>query len=368
MAATVIIQDASFECGARLGGLIAQSLEEFERVRVILRDDGPLQVWLSEHVHGSVDICSRANFPYEAPFAERVLAASSLLEGDSSDIVYIFGLGATDFALAARSQDRRVVLHAYQTAQQIEHCLARDQTKRDCASFCDALLVTENYSQRSMSRLFGRTPARVQNIGPRVDFEWLNGLSQEQPAALRNAAGEQLEWTRRFVVGGRSVAEGDVSFFVSLARACPDIDFAWFGPDPHPENGNAINGRAWEPSLPNLYAGVGSHNLWQSLPALRAYVICGHERDAIVPLVASALGIPVVGFSTGGAAEFLGHHGILCHGSPSLTTLSKILKKIAAEPAAPLDGAEGRRQQLDISGCANTIMQILAEVRLMESN
>src|SRR5205814_9266050 len=119
--------EASLVSGAKLAGLVAHSLEQIEPVRLLLRDPGPLEPWLAEHVHGRVETCNTGNFPYEAPFAQRFSAAKALLQNDASDTVYVYGLGASDFAVAARSQGRHVILHAYQTVAQSEYLLARDE-------------------------------------------------------------------------------------------------------------------------------------------------------------------------------------------------------------------------------------------------
>jgi len=367
VAATIVIEDASFETGARLAGLLALSLERFETVRLVLRDSGAVQTWLSEHVHGPIQTCNRANFPYEKPFSQRVSAARELLDSDSSDVAYIFGLGASDFAVAARSQNRRVVMHAYQTKQQILHMLGRDQAKCDCASFCDALLVSEDYAASTMSRLFGRSPARVENLGLRVDFEWLSRLSTEQPAVLFNAQGEQLVWGGNFVVGGRRDTAEDALFFASVARESPDIDFAWLGTDPHREADGESKGGMLAAGLPNLYAALRPPDPWSSLPSLGAYIVCSRESDPAVPVAASALGVSPVGFSSGAATEFLGRYGVLCHGKPDASHLSALLSKIAGNgAAAAVSGAERRRRQMDIEGCVDTVMRIMVDVRLTE--
>ncbi len=366
MAAIVIIEEATFETGARLAGLLAQSLEQFEPVRVILRDDGPLQTWLAEHVNGRIEICNLGNFPYDAPLAERVSAAASFLETDTSDLAYVYGLGATDFALAARSQDRRIVLHACQSASQIEHLLARDLAKHDCALFCDALITAEDYGRETTLRLFGRTPARVRNLGLRVDLDWLSRVSAEALPEAVNGMAERLEWKGRFVVGGGG-SEQDAAFFISLACDCPDFAFVWLGADVHRERGQgAEKGNSAAPPA-NFYALPNRHNVWPSLTALGAYIVGRRENDLTLPLAAAASGIPVIGFTTGGGNELLGRHGILCHGEPGMSAVCDILRKLAAAAPPVVAGDAGwRRRQLDIEGSIDTVLQIVADVRLME--
>jgi hypothetical protein len=366
VAATVVIEEATFESGARLAALVAQSLELVETVRVILRDDGPLVGWLAEHVQGRIETCNRGNFPYEAPLSERISVAASFLASDSSDIAYVFGLGATDFALAARLQNRRVVLHAYQAESQINHLLARDQTKLDCAAFCDVLL-TAGHNRRDLSRLLGSMPSRVQDLGLRVDIDWLSRVSAHPPPELRNGPGDPIQWGRRFVVGGGGVTQEDAAFFVALARHSPRVDFAWLGGGPRGSTGNGSDGKI-SAATPNLYTGADDHNVWALLRALGSYIICGRATNAPTALAASALGIPVVGFKGSGATELLGHYGILCHGDPNPPLACEILDRIAAEAEAPaVHDPAAIKRYMDIGGCVGTVLQVLADARLMEA-
>jgi glycosyltransferase involved in cell wall biosynthesis len=95
--------------------------------------------------------------------------------------------------------------------------------------------------------------------------------------------------------------------------------------------------------------------------------VCGGETEVTLPLAAAAMGIPAVGFSTSGMTELLGRHGILCHGNPNPSAAGDVLRKIAAESRSPaLYDADQRRRHLDVGGCVDTVLQILADVRLME--
>jgi hypothetical protein len=368
VAATVVIEDASFESGARLAGLVAQSLEHLEPVHVILRDDGPLSGWLAEHVHGKVDVCNRGNFPYEAPIAGRISAAASFLENDSSDIAYVYGLGATDFALAARLQDRRIVLHVYQSESQIEHLLARDQTKRDCARFCDALLTMGTWRRDNLSRLLGSTPSRVHDTGYRLDFEWLSRVVAEAAPQLVNCAAAPLQADTRFVVGGCGAAEKDAALFLSLAGQYPQFDFAWLGGKRPRHDEDASNGAIPPAGASNVYAGVDGRTVWAVLGTLGACVLCGRQRDAMLPLAASAIGIPVIGFTGSGVTELLAHYGILCHGDPDPAVISKFLNRIAAEAGSRATGGlVANNRDLDIGGCVETVLQMVADIRLTEA-
>ena len=168
-------------------------------------------------------------------------------------------------------------------------------------------------------------------------------------------------------MAGRGTVEEHATFFDSIARECPHIDFAWLGDGFGADGENSRGGDILAAGLPNLYAVAGRQNIWPSLPALGAYVICGRDRETTLPLAAAALGKPVIGFSTAGATELLGRYGILCCGSANPTVVCDIVKKIAAEqPSAFMPDAGWLRRQLDIEGCVDTILQIMAGVRLME--
>ena len=367
MAVTVVIEEASFASGAKLAGLVAHSIEQIEPVRLLLRDPGPLELWLTEHVHGPVEICNTGNFPYEASFAQRCSAAKALLQTDASDAVYIYGLGASDFAVAARSQGRHVVLHAYQTGAQIEYLLARDQAKTDCAAFCDALVTAGTHSREAMSRLFGRTPACVANVGMRVDVDWVRQAFSAPSPEVYNSAGGKLDWNSGFVVGGAGSAERGAAFVVSLAQECPDIPFVWIGADRLPHADNRPGGGILDRGLSNLYAMTDGDNEFPSLAGLGAWVVCGGETGVTLPLAAAAMGIPVVGFSTAGMAALLGRYGILCHGDPAPSLVRDVLGKLAAESPSPaMQDTDARWRQLDVGGAVDSVLQVLADVRLME--
>src|SRR5205085_11252365 len=249
----VVIEEASFVSGAKLAGLVAHSLEQIEPVRLLLRDPGPLEPWLTEHVHSPVEICNTGNFPYEAPFVQRFSAAKALLQNNASDTVYVYGLGASDIAMAARSQGRHVVLHAWQTPAQIEHLLARDQAKLDCAALCDALVTGEKHSREAMCRLFGRTPGRVASVGLRVDMDWVGQTFAGPPPELLNGAGGKLDWSAGFVAGGAGSAEQDAAFVASLAQECPDLAFAWLSQARLPKENGGCKG-ILTAGVSNLYA------------------------------------------------------------------------------------------------------------------
>jgi hypothetical protein len=369
VAVTVVIEEASFASGAKLAGLVAHSLEKIEPVRLLLRDPGPLESWLTEHVHGPVEICNTGNFPYEAPFAQRCSAAKARLQSDASDAVYVYGLGASDFAVAARSQGRQVVLHAWQTAAQIEYLLARDQAKTDCAAFCDALVTAEMHSREAMSRLFGRTPACVASVGIRVDVDWVRQTFSGPPSEVYNSAGATLDWNNGFVVGSAGSTEQGPQFVASLAQECPEIPFVWIGADRPPYAGGRSAKGVLEGGLSNLYAMTDVHNEFPSLVGLGALVVCGGETATTLPLAVAAMGIPVVGFSTTGMTELLGRYGILCHGDPDLSVARDVLRKLVAEtPSLPAHDPDRTRSTLDIGGCVDKVLQILADIRLMESD
>jgi hypothetical protein len=369
MAVTVVIEEASFASGAKLAGLIAHSLELIEPVRLLLRDPGPLESWLTEHIHGPVEICNTGNFPYEGGFAQRCSAARALLQSDASDAVYIYGMGASDFAVAARSQGRHVILHAYQTGAQIECLLARDQAKTDCAAFCDALVTAETHSRDAMSRLFGRTPACVVSVGIRVDVDWVRQAFSVPPPEVYNSVGAKLDWNNGFVVGGAGSAERGAAFMISLAQECPDIPFVWIGAERSPHADNRPGAGVLDRGLFNLYAMTDGDNEFPSLAGLGACVVCDGETGMTLPLAAAAMGIPVVGFSKAGMTELLGRYGILCHGDLDPFLARDVLGKLAAEPPSPVIQDTGERQrQLDVGGAVDSVLQVLADVRLMESD
>jgi glycosyltransferase involved in cell wall biosynthesis len=252
------------------------------------------------------------------------------------------------------------VLQAYQTAPQIERLLAGDQAKLDCAWFCHALVTSEHFDREKLSRLFGRTPVRVCNVGPRIDVEWLNRASAGVPPAAVNSNSEPLEWDSQFVVGGGGTSGEHAAFFTSLARECPDVAFVWLG-----ETHNANNASIDAPK--NLYGAVHRGDILVCLASLGAYVMCGPDGNPLMPTAAAAMGKPVIGFPTAGATELLGHYGILCHGNPDPAPVSDIIRKIAAQtPLAPVHTNDWLGRQLDVDGCVNTILQTMADVRLME--
>jgi len=152
----------------------------------------------------------------------------------------------------------------------------------------------------------------------------------------------------------------------SLAQACPDLAFAWLARARLPKENGACNG-VLTAGVANLYAMADAHNGFPSLAGLGAFVVCAGETDVTLPLAAAAMGIPLVGFSTGGMTELLGRYGILCHGDPNASVAGDVLRKIAAEaPSSAVHDEDQRRRQLDVGGCVDTILQLLADVRLTE--
>ena len=349
MSITLILHEASRTGAPAIGALIARELARGEAVRVVAMKDGPLTPDLRAAL-GPKNVVAFADsaFDVRKPFAERLRRASQTLQDDPADLIYANSLGASVFALAAKLEGRKAILHVHEKTAGMVDLLAHDVAKIEVTRVVDALVLAADGMRADLARLFGHSAAEILTFGVAIDVEAVRRAAAAASAPPLDAKGHAWRRSDRLLVamcGNASLRKG-VDIFVETALASPEADFVWIGPwmpDETPDN------IAFEDFLekapPNLFVTGATDNPHPYLASADLFFLSSREDPN--PLVlgeALALGKPVLAFARATAvSELIGRGGLLCYGEPNSADAAPDDRGLHADRIARARAARGGR-------------------------
>lgn len=364
-----------FPEATRSGGLIARELARAEPVHAILMQDGQLTSWLKDQLGpGNVSVRASDEFAPTTSFERKVKAAAKSLLGLSFDTIYLMSLVASPFAFAAKTMERRAVLHGGETLDEIRELLGDGRTRVEMLRLVDALILADAELTKDFRAAFGNLPRIVEIVGPIVDVDAIRAAAAKEAPRATNAAGRAVRKAPdRLVVGmsGQASRDAGADLFLEVAKANPEHDFVWIGawePEEAPEN---IAYEAYVAAPPsNLYLTGATENPYRRVADLDLFFLSARRgADMLAAAEAICLGKPVLCFSQGaGGADRLGRATILCHGRPNEPDASRIIRKLgrAARDKAFMRLLEGAADSFDVRRQGAILRELFAKARFAD--
>lgn len=187
MSILFILARAELTTGTLCALATALEIRTTETVTSIARDSGNLDDILSNWF-SSVTICNPGNFPFELKFEQRIAVARKIIAKLSSDIVWIDSFSASDFALAAKLEGRKVILQSYDAINDIGIFLQKDLTKYDSGVWLDGLILPQHECLNAIRAQMVNLPKRIIFRPPRI-FASLEILAEKSQKEWQEISG-----------------------------------------------------------------------------------------------------------------------------------------------------------------------------------
>jgi hypothetical protein len=367
----IVIHEATRTGAPRIGGLVASTLRQSNAVKIACLKHGPLWPWLEGRVGPeNLDLVDRGPVNSKT-FDERVQMATSYLRGQDADLIYVNSLAASEYLVAAKTLNKKAVLHLHEKSREIRSLLMFQITKLNILPFCDGVILAGDDLERDMVESFGARPQKILKWGIAIDFSEIEELSTRGTLAATNILGESLVPSARVLVGmvGHASGRKGSDIFFNVAEALPDRDFIWVGnwqSADAPENLEAYE-RAARGRQKNFYITGGVDNPYRYIKEFDLFFLSSREDPNPVALAeAMSLRVPTLCFSrTTTVADFLGQSAILLHGNPDGNAAAKIIGKL--EKAELRSGSlcpprDIVRSRFDIKSKASLIEEFLLAI------
>ena len=337
MSVLIVLHEASRTGAPKIGGLIAGALSQHRNVRILCLEGGPLVDWLKQCVGPeNVLVQDFERNRNHINFNERVTMASAVLADESSPIVYVNSLSASEFVVAAKIKGKFAVLHVHEQLEEMHKLLAHQLTKLEILSMCDAVVLAAESLTQALVEVFGFLPERVVNFGIAVDAAEIERLAQDGQPDARTATGETFERNGRLVIGmvGHASQRKGSDIFFTAAQGVPRHDFIWVGnwaPNDAPEN--TAHSQFVDAKLPNFFVSGGVNNPYKYISNFDLFFLSSREDPNPVVLAESLiLRVPILAFSkTTAVTDFLGRCAVLCHGHSNAEDAIRVLRLLNEE-------------------------------------
>jgi glycosyltransferase involved in cell wall biosynthesis len=366
----IVLNEARRTGPPRIAGLIASALQQHRQVRILCLEDGPLVGWLQECAGPqNVRVLDTETPGPEAGFGDRINAAQTALQGETSQIIYVNSLATSEFIVAAKAAGKLAVLHLHEDAAQMRDQLARQVTRPEIVSLCDGVVLAAPRLRQDLLDLFSAVPERSLIFGSAVDSETLDRSARAGKLLAKSAAGVRYKTSGRLLVGmvGQASAQKGSDIFFEAAKALPEHDFMWVGSWSGNGQKNPVHEEFLRARLPNFFISGSVGNPYRYLSKFDVFFLS--SRDDLNPLSlveALCLGVPVLAFSAATSMpDFLGRSCILCHGQTNLPDAVRVLRAIK-KPEIGLLSFDARvkeyRKQFDIKHKVIALVDMLASL------